>query len=118
MTDVAEFDIGTPGMLEVLSVGKGDLRITVGSTEEDRTKAKDLIQEMLRKGYAVFVDIEGELRRVKRFNPKKFAYVIGELVDPPTAEPTLRGPTNRRTRDREVPVGGSRATAVGRTAGG
>jgi hypothetical protein len=117
MTQTAEFDIGTPGMLEVLSVGKGDLRITVGSTDDDREKAKDLIQEMFRKGYAVFVEVDGELSRVKRFNPKKFSYVIGELVDPPQA-PAPKGPTNRRTRERDIPVAGSRATAVGRTAGG
>ncbi len=122
MTAVAEFEIVTPGMLEVLSVGKGDLRLTVGGDADDTEKAKQLIEEMLRKGYGIFVETDKGLTRVKRFNPKRMSYVITELVEdalPEAPKPKKKpGPTKRRTREKEVPVGGSKAVAVGRTAGG
>ena len=120
-TTTAEFEIVTPGMLEVLSVGKGDLRLTIGGDADDMAKARKLIEEMLRKGYAIFVETDKGLTRVKRFNAKRFSYVITEIVEdalPEATKPAKPGPTTRRTRDRDVPVRGSKAVAVGRTAGG
>lgn len=120
---VAHFEVVTPGMLEVLSVGKGDLRITIGGDEDDTEKARALVEEMLRKGYALFVDTDDGLTRVKQFNPKRMSYVITEIVPDvalvaPDETVGARPARQRRTRDRHVPVSGSRAVAVGRTAGG
>lgn len=121
---VAEFEVATVGCLDVLSIGKGDLRITIGDNPDDTEKARKLINEMLRKGYGIFVETDKGLTRVKRFNPKRMTYVITELVDdalepvrPPGAgaKPAKRA---RRTRDHEVDVAGSKAVAVGRTGGG
>lgn len=118
MTTTAEFSVFCPGILEVLSIGKGDLRLEVGgSNPEDIAKARALIEEMLRKGYSIFVETDNGPRRVKKFNPKRMTY----LIEPPAEAAELDVPTPAKRRQRphdEVPVRGSRATAVGRTAGG
>lgn len=118
MSETAEIEIVCPGMLEVLSVGKGDIKLTVGGDDPDEiAKAKRVIDEMLRKGYGIFVETDAGLRRVKKFNAKRMTYVIAEVADEPadTPAPAQRG---RKKAEKEVPVAGSRATAIGRTAGG
>lgn len=120
-TGVAEFEVFCPGILEVLSIGKGDLKLTVGGDDpEDTEKARRLIEEMLRKGYSIFVETDQGMKRVKRFNPKRMTYVITELTDEAEAPAPAEKPAKKRRgrRTSSVPVAGSRATAVGRTAGG
>lgn len=114
MTDTT-FDVFCPGMLEVLSIGKGDLKLTLDNgNPEDVEKARQLITEMLRKGYAIYVDTDKGPTRVKRFNPKRMTYIITEVVEPPPEAAAAPAPRQRV----RVPVAGTRATAVGRTAGG
>lgn len=121
--DVAEVEVVCPGMLEVLSVGKGDIKLTVGGDNpEEIDKARAVIEEMLRKGYGIFVETDGGLRRVKKFNPKRMTYVIAELAPEPapvaaTAAKAAKA-KDHRVVDREIPLAGSRAKAIGRTAGG
>jgi hypothetical protein len=120
MTETAEFGVFCPGMLEVLSIGKGDLKLTIGGDNpEDTEKARKLIQEMLEKGYAIFVETDKGPTRVKRFNPHRMTYIISEVPDEPALEPakTSKAP-KKKAKETHVPVAGSRATAVGRTAGG
>lgn len=120
----AEFSVHARGMLEVLSIGKGDLKLTVDSSNpEEREKAKRLITEMLEKGYGIYVETDKGLVRVKRFNPKRMTYVI--IDEPPVETAAAAAPPAKAAKprkaagvEREVPVAGSRATAVGRTAGG
>src|SRR5450759_1215555 len=70
------FEVFCPGILDVLSIGKGDLRLTVGGDDpEDTDKARKLIEEMLRKGYSIFVETDQGTKRVKRFNPKRMTYI-------------------------------------------
>ena|SRR5204863_4103698 len=104
----AEIEVVMPGMLEALSVGKGDIKITVGGDDpEDVAKGRAVIEEMLAKGYGIFVpDKNGRLRRVRKFNPKRMEYVVSEV-----------GPAGKAV-DQAVPVAGSKATAIGRTSGG
>lgn len=119
MTDTAEFGVFCPGVLEVLSIGKGDLKLTIGGDDpEDTEKARKLIEEMLHKGYSIFVETDKGPTRVKRFNPKRMTYIISEIVDEDTPQATKAKRTPPRKRTTSVPVSGSRATAVGRTAGG
>lgn len=119
---VAEFTVALQGSLEVLSIGKGDLRITIGGDADDTEKARKLITEMLEKGYAIFVETDEGLTRVKRFMPKRMTYVISDFGATPELDPVTTAPAPksrpRGKRTREVPVGGSKAVAVGRTAGG
>jgi hypothetical protein len=73
---------------------------------------------MLAKGYGLFVETDKGLSRVHRFNPKRMTYVIKEFVDEKADTPPPSKGRKPRTRDREVPVAGSKAKAIGRTAGG
>lgn len=116
----AIFDVFCPGYLDVLSIGRGDLRLMVGDNDEDREQAKALIEEMLRKGYSIFVETDDGPVKVHEFNPHRMSYIIQDA--PAGTEQSADQPTPitaKKTRHRrEVPVAGSQATAVGRTAGG
>jgi hypothetical protein len=121
-----------PGVLEILSIGKGDIKLSIDNNDEDKAKAKAVIEEMLRKGYSIFVETDDGMQRVTQFNPNRMSYTITEVVptlpapaEPkalppgePRATPARRAASRRQRRTREVPVSGSKATAVGRTAGG
>lgn len=122
-TTDAEFGVFCPGILDVLSIGKGDLRLSVGDSDEDREKARALIEEMLEKGYAIFVETDTGPERVVAFNPARMTYLIQEVPEPAEADPEAAAAPQprkqkRKGRTRPVPVAGSRATAVGRTSGG
>ncbi len=135
-SQVAEVEVICPGMLEVLSVGKGDIKLTVGGSDpEEVDKARRVIEEMLRKGYAIYVETDTGVRRVKKFNKYRLTYIIAEVAEPEPAPPepepesgkpkpaTRKAPVSKSTKastvvEREVPLAGSRAKAVGRTAGG
>src|SRR5438874_1075704 len=76
-TTDATFDVFCPGVLEVLSIGKGDLTLHMdGESPEDMERAKSLIEEMLHKGYSIFVETETGHERVTQFNPWKMTYVL------------------------------------------
>lgn len=112
--DTATIEVVCPGMLEVLSIGKGDLKLTLGGDDpKDNENAKRIIEEMLRKGYSIFVETPKGLTRVKRFSAKRMTYIISEIVEDP---PPAKGKS--AVKEKDVPVAGSKATAVGRTAGG
>ncbi len=124
MSAVDEFEVEVicPGMLEILSVGRGDIKISLDhNNPEDVENARKLIEELLTKGYGVFVETDKGLSRVRKFNPKRMTYSIMEFVDQiddapaPAAAKPGRKP---RTREREIPVAGSKTKAIGRTAGG
>lgn len=118
MEQTAEIEIVTPGVLEVLSVGKGDLKLSWDPGDE--AKARETIEEMLRKGYTIFVETENGTARVKRFDPKHMAYVIAAVHEHEDEAQAATSPkeTGKKVGEREVPVAGSKATAVGKTAGG
>lgn len=113
-TTDAEFGVFCPGVLDVLSIGRGDLRLQVGDSDEDREKARALISEMLEKGYAIFVETDEGPERVQQFNAEQMTYLIADGPDPTAEKPRRR----RKGVMRAVPVAGSKATAVGRTSGG
>ena len=118
----AHVEVVTPGVFGILSIGRGDIKMNVDPTNKaDVAKAKRDIANMMKAGYGIFVEVEenGEtkLARVKRFDPAHMTYVISELAEP-DPEPTKAPRTPRRTRERHVPVAGSKAKAIGRTAGG
>ena len=141
----ARFTVLSPGVLEVLSIGKGDLKIEIGDSNEDRARAQQMIEEMMRKGYTLFVETSDGLEKVKKFLPGEMVYVVADTPDivADSAEPAhgedqdktepeangrpaspLRSaksgyrPRSKTGPGRKVPVAGSKTTAVGRTAGG
>lgn len=97
--------------LSVLAVGKGDMKMTWSPGDEE--KAAEVIGRMLREGYGIFVETDTGLRRVKKFNAKRMTYVI---TDVPSEQATA--PPRSAKPERHVPLAGSRARAVGATAGG
>jgi hypothetical protein len=115
----AEFGVFCPGVLEVLSIGKGDLKLTLdGKNPEDVERARSLIEEMLRKGYSIFVETDDGPVRVTKFNPKRMTYIVMDAPAAPDLAEATPPKKAKRPRERHVPVAGSRATAVGRTSGG
>lgn len=113
------------GTIELLNVGAGHIKVSMNNTNPvERERAKAMVTDMLQRGYAIFVEIEGgELAPVKRFDPKKEAYIITDVPRPVKAETpevsTVVTPTRKAKRkEREVPMTKGKATAVGRSAGG
>lgn len=117
----AHIDVWPAATIEVLSIGRGDLTLTVGGTDEDRERAKRMIADMLRAGYAIFVETDEGPRKVEAFDPNRMTYIVREETPsgtPPGEQAGAKPKRARKTATRKVPVAGSRATAVGRTAGG
>lgn len=89
-----------PG-LDVLNTGYGDFELRFNPDKPDEVqKAKETITDMLKRGYAIFVQQGQETFRVRKFDADKNVYIIGS------------------TPAEEVPVTETKAIAVGRSAGG
>jgi hypothetical protein len=91
----------TPPGIDVLNTGYGDFEMHFNPDKPDEVqKAKETITDMLKRGYAIFIRQGGETFRVRKFDANKNVYIIGS------------------TPAEEVPIAETRATAVGRSAGG
>jgi hypothetical protein len=98
------------GTLDILNCGAGHLKFSFdGSDPLEIEKAKRVIEDMLRRGYALFVEVDGELHKAEGFDPETTSYIISEGADPSA---------KRKGRKRKVPAGSARATGVGPTSGG
>ncbi len=65
------------GHLDVLAIGRGHLRLQIPENDAlEREKAQRIIEDMLHRGYAIFVELPAE--RVRAFDPERFAYLIDE----------------------------------------
>ena len=118
------------GSLDILNVGSGHLTLTFGPddpVEVDRTKR--MITDMLRRGYAIFVEVEGVLRRAEEFDPVRGHYVVGDVPvkttgslqgtgEPSVVDRDQAGQATKTVKHRRVSMTSTRATAVGRSAGG
>jgi hypothetical protein len=120
--------------LDVLSVGAGDIQINFNPIDvQEVERAKRIITDMLRRGYALFIPTgsdEKPLARVRRFIAKEGVYII---ADGPTLAPTpsnvivpstsgkgytIPAKPGRPRKDKKVDMTTVRATVVGRSAGG
>lgn len=113
-----------PG-LDVLNIGAGHLKFRFNKDDaEDTEKAKRVITDMLKRGYMLFVLVDGEQKRVRQFDPEKEEYIleepeiIPEPQSPPSASSEPRMRTTRSEPKRRVSLRKARATGVGPTAGG
>lgn len=117
------------GRLDVLNCGEGHLEVRFEANDPIETaRAERIIQDMLRRGYALFVHGTDEtLIRVKEFDAKKGVYIIADgPTIPPEAVPMEPEPVSvplvprprGRPRKMAVPIAKARATVVGRSAGG
>lgn len=128
------------GSLDVLNCCKGHVTVNFDKADAIETeRARRMIQDMLKRGYALFVHRpDGGTVRVKRFDPKTDEYIVGtealyggdagkergdadseadEAVTGETRAPGRRGrpkvPATRRVRMQEA-----RTTGIAPTAGG
>lgn len=126
--------------LRILNVGDGDTKITFDkASEADKIRAARIITDMLKRGYALLVEVEPgpppKFQRVRAFDEEKFEYIIADLdtaAPPPTGaddgqsgapeESDKRTPTGRRpyntAKRRRLAAATTNAIAVGKTAGG
>ena|SRR5579863_2810245 len=72
------------GSIAILNVGTGDTKISFdGNNPMDKVRASRVIKDMLRRGYALMVEIERDgqkaFERVQEFREDKFEYVIADF---------------------------------------
>jgi len=116
------------GSLDVLSCCHGHMSFSFEKNDPIETEnAKRVIQDMLKRGYALFVEGKGgKLMRVKSFNAKREVYIVGagataeeipdgtQVVDQPKATKASK----KRQSKKEIPIRSVKATGIGPTAGG
>lgn len=113
------------GELSVLNCNAGDINISFdGSNPLEVERAKRIIEDMLRRGYALFVQVGEELKKVKRFDPKTCEYIIaagadyGEAIDAQDEVTKTKRKATKSAKERRLSLTTSRATGVAPTAGG
>lgn len=106
------------GTLHVLNCGAGHLKFTFGDNEIEAERASRVVQDMLNRGYALFVEGKKGLRKVNAFDAKTREYIIAD-------GPLYPGDAEKRSkpkRGKGVPLricaNRARATGVAPTAGG
>ena len=120
------------GVLDVLNCGAGHLTFRFDKNDPAEVeKAKKVITDMLRRGYMLFVKIEGEQKRVRQFDVEHEEYILEEPDDveaeavataPATKAEAAAEAPKRRGRPvgsgKRVPMRQAQATGIGPTAGG
>ncbi len=110
-----------PGELIILSVHKGDTKLSFdGQDPEEVAHAKVVLEDMLKRGYLIFIDTgegEGEsrLRRVTAFDPEKSEYIIRADKRSKAYRDAAAG---EKPAEERVPAAKARATAIAPTSGG
>jgi|SRR6185312_6465857 len=112
------------GSLDILNCGAGHLRFGFDSSNAAEVeRAKSVIQDMLKRGYMLFVQKGAEHVRVRSFDPSTCEYLIEEpepevlAATEPTVEPTPKKSRGRPKLQR-ASMSQSKATAIAPTAGG
>lgn len=141
------------GVLEILNVQGGDVKLTFDKNNiQDSIRAKRIVQDMIRRGYAIVVEVERRgkkaYERIKEFDAERGEYIVADFdsleaakVDARQSAPIesppvtlLPGkvpmcdcgkPLNHRGRcpgkanhTRRLPMETTKATGIGRSAGG
>jgi hypothetical protein len=126
-----EIAIEKAGGLDVLNVGAGHIEFRFNKDDLiELERAKRCIQEMLRMGYAIFVEREdGKHAIVEKFDSSRGVYVIADVPKESNGDQSTTEisdtevdlePKKKRGRPptKEIPMEEAKATAVGRSAGG
>lgn len=117
------------GTLGILNVGAGDTKLTFDkSNPKERKRAAKIVDDMLKRGYAVFIQAgekNGEplYQRAHAFDPETCEYLIfGDPEDDENEGSTNEqksAPSRRKAATpKRVPADATRAVAVSRSAGG
>lgn len=122
------------GGVGILNVGAGDTRLSFDKDNPaERIRAARIVTDMLRRGYALLVEVERRgkksYQRVLKFREDKCEYIIADYdsstpdddqeephvtLDPPAAPKAGK----RGRKERAIPAEKHRAVAVARSAGG
>ena len=112
------------GELGILNVGAGDTKLTFDPSKPAEVKrAAAAVTDMLRRGFAIFVEVgqddRGPLyRRAQSFDPETCEYlIVGAPEEAMAISPAPRARGKRKATKR-VPARETRAVAVARSAGG
>lgn len=117
------------GTIGILNVGAGDTKLSFDKNNpKERKRAAKIVDDMLKRGYAVFVQVgekDGEplYQRAHAFNPETCEYLIfGDPEDDDSEGPKneQKSAPRRRTAatPKRVAAEATRAVAVSRSAGG
>lgn len=108
------------GFLDVLSIGHGHLSFKFDKHDAEQVaKAKKVLTDMLKRGYMLFIEVDGKQQRVRKFDPEREEYILEEPdVIPEPEEPVEPRRRHGSGRGRRVPMRHGKATAVGPIAGG
>lgn len=112
--------------LSVLNCMAGDMKFSFDSNDpQEVERARRVVQDMLARGYIIFVETPKGLRKVTGFNPKNDTYIIADgpmAKEIPTDGDPLETPVETRPKKtqgrKEVSAKTAKATAIAPTAGG
>lgn len=106
------------GALSILNAGAGDIRLTLDQKNpQELLLAKKMIQDMLRRGYVLFIEENGEYVRVTNFEETTGTYIVADYGQTPVEDVQTTQKTSRRGK-KKIPMDQATAVAVARTAGG
>ena len=117
------------GELSVLNVRQGDIKVSFNSSDPmEVERARRIVEDMLRRGYILFVEVKGKLRKATGFDPKTDEYILADgplyaspPMDEPVDDPEIPAP-KRRGRPpgskNRASAKSTRATGVPPTSGG
>lgn len=124
------------GQVGILNVGTGDTKLSFDpSNPAERIRAARIVADMIRRGYALLVEVERKgvkgYQRVEKFDEEKCEYIIADF-DPVAAqkadeeedeevqkkEPETRRGRSPKLKTRAIPAESAKAIGVPRRAGG
>lgn len=137
----AQMDGEEAGVVNILSVGEGHIKISFDSKDPaEAIRAKRIVKDMLRRGYALLVQVGGQgdkaqFQRALDFDETAGEYIIADLdsevaakadaedtAAPAATASTTPQPRKKLYRGRQaiirVPASGAKVISVARTAGG
>jgi hypothetical protein len=125
---VTHFNFEMNTGIEILNVSDGDTKISFDTNNPaDIERARKIIPDMLKRGYALFVEVNGQLERVESFDPATSEYIVrmpweaeweGKLEKPAEELPASDAKGKKKERKVRLPMKTNKVTAIGRSAGG
>lgn len=109
------------GELSILNVGRGDVEVKFSKKDQgDIARAKLMIEDMMKRGYALLVKQGDKYSTVQKFDPKKEVYIVVNVATESQGEDLpIKGKGKKgRLKTEEIPMAKAKAVGIGRTAGG
>jgi hypothetical protein len=108
-------------MLGILNVGAGDTKLVFDKNNPaERIRSARIVTDMLRRGYALLIEVDGAYQRVHSFREDTCEYIIADF-DPVVAQ-AEDARTNERTNEPAAApadgAAGEKTLATPRIAGG